>query len=162
MSGPSDFQLEINALSYDDFIEKTNIKELIAYDFAKQFNGSKELTPEAMKFGMKEYDRLRKYHDKWYLNSLKNLKFKECECKRKKTFTDTATHTDDVEVQDKGVQYSLLDFNANETVELERQSKMALLTINSVSDTQIISMQSDLQSPDSQHSNKDNAYITGI
>ncbi|XP_055295620.1 uncharacterized protein LOC129565137 [Sitodiplosis mosellana] len=160
---PSDFQREIIAMSYDDFVEKTNVAQLVATDFARQFNGTKEMEPSHMDWGLKEYDRLRNLYEKWHVNSLKNLKFKECECKRKKTFADKATHTDDAEVQDMGIQCSLSDFNRYETDELEqhlRQSKMALPTVNAISESQIIiSTQYDV--PESQRLDQnDSACVT--
>lgn len=158
---PSDFQREIIALSRDDFLEKTNVKELVSMDFERQFNGQREMTPAAMEWGLNEYDRLRQHYDKWHLNSLKNLKFKECECKRHKAFEDKATQTDDAEVKDAGTQYTPLDSNGNETTaDLERRKlKLALLTINEISDLQI-NIQCDM--PDSQYQDQnEREYVTG-
>lgn len=163
MTQPSNFQQEILALSFEDFVEKTNIKELVEGDFDKQFNGQKEITPVAMDFGLREYYRLRSNHEKWHINSLKNLRFKQCDCKRMKTFNDGTTQTNDVEVQDEEIQCRPLDFNGNETTESQSQSSqtnVALLTVHTVSDSQIISMY-DSQSPDSQSQHEHGANTTG-
>lgn len=120
------------------------------------------MTPAAMEWGLNEYDRLRRHYDKWHLNSLKNLKFNECECKRQKAFEDIATQTDDSEVKDVGIQYTPLDSDGNETtVDLEqRKSKLALLTVNEISELQIISIQCDM--PDSQYQDQNETeYFTG-
>lgn len=119
---PSDYQLEVIALTFEEFVEKTNIKELVAHDFAKQFNGTMEMTPAALQMGLQEYDRLRNQFDKWHMNLLKNLKFKVCECKRSTTFEEISTQTDDVGIEDKEVQYSVIDFGGN--VDMATQTEM--------------------------------------
>lgn len=159
---PSDFQVEVNALSFEEFVERTNIRELVTRDFEKQYDGTREITPTAMEYGLKEYDRLRKLHDKWHYNSLKNLKFKNCECKRKTTFTNLATQTE-ISVEDKEIQYSSMDCNGNEeNVESKQhssQSKMALLSVYKMSDAQTINIRYDLS--ESQCNDPDDAIITG-
>lgn len=83
---PSEFQLEILQLSFDEFISKTNIKDIIQKDYREKKNDEKvSLSDGAMHSRLEFYYDFRKRTREWHKNGIKNLKFIECECKRKST-----------------------------------------------------------------------------
>lgn len=75
---PSKFQREIQALSFEDFVAKTNIKEIIQESCQRQ-----EVPDDLMETQLKLYYGYRLKLDKWRRTDLKNIEFKECSCKRK-------------------------------------------------------------------------------
>lgn len=76
---PSKFQRKIQALSFEDFVVKTNIKEIIQESYQRQ-----EVPDDLMETQLKLYYGFRLKLDKWQRTDLKNIEFKECGCERKR------------------------------------------------------------------------------
>ncbi|XP_055295613.1 uncharacterized protein LOC129565135 isoform X2 [Sitodiplosis mosellana] len=145
---PSEFQKEVIAMDFDAFVRETNIAQLVEQDFDEQFEGKKEFTSAHLEFGLKKYDELRKVHRKWHVNSLKNLKFKVCDCRRNKTFVDKSIQTvDQPKVQDAAVQY---DDEFREIEEVQAlKSRLASLAIHQPTEPEIVHAQNEIESSDS-------------
>lgn len=97
----NDFQREVMALSYEAFINETNIRDIVERDFNDQFKGAKKMNESDMNFGLAHYERLRNGKDpnQWYKSSMTHLKFKVCDCKRHKQFEDASVATDQKAVE---------------------------------------------------------------
>lgn len=145
---PNDFQKEIMSLNYEAFINETNVKELVRKNLEK--NETEPLIDDAtMESELKKLNEQR-YHFKRYHKSLLNqLKFLTCECRRKKTFDDKWTQTDTVRSQDAVSQSNLIKGSTNEiTVSTQDdqshascQSKLSMLTVHEINESEIIQLQ---------------------
>lgn len=134
----NEFQREIMALSYEAFLNETNIRDIVSQDFQKQFKGTKPMTESDMEFGSKFYEKLRDQPKQWHKTSMTHLKFKKCECKRKKQFEDKFVATDVIETADFGC---TTDFDSEEiTVPNQQQIQLAALTVHAVRESQTICM----------------------
>lgn len=109
---PTPFQIEINAMSFEEFVQKTNIEDIVRGDFDRCIQGRRAFSSQDRQYGLKEYDRLRKYTDKWHRNSLPKLKMK-CQCKWGRTFIESSMQTDATDVKEETTQYSMFDINEN-------------------------------------------------
>lgn len=107
---PSEFQNEVNALDFASFVNETNIKDLVIQELHRQFKGTREISEADIDFILAQYDRYRKKTNKWQQNSLKYLKFKKCDCKRKKKFGEMCTQTDQTGMQNVEVQCCANEF----------------------------------------------------
>lgn len=87
---PSDLQREIQALNYEEFIRDTNIREIIKNE---HFNGSDDFCEDAMVDRLKFYYEFRMRTHKWHSNAIRNLRFNECDCKRKGKHTKSNDHS---------------------------------------------------------------------
>lgn len=101
----NDFQREVKALSYDAFVNETNIRDIVAQDFRNQFQGTKKMTDYDWNFGLTHYERVRNNDDitEWYKTSMTNLKFKVCDCKRNKQFEDKSVATEQEVVETRAI-----------------------------------------------------------
>lgn len=132
----NDFQLEIMALSYEAFINETNIRDIVRQDLQNQFNSTKAMTEQYMEYGLDYFERLRHRPTKWHQTSMIHLKFNKCECKRKKQFEEKSVATDAIETNEIGC---MTDFDTNKIAEPNQQQfKLATLTIHTVPESQII------------------------
>lgn len=86
---PSEFQKEITQLSYEEFTESTNIKEIIEKEHKHLHGQNDAMSEEAMTAGLRYYFEHRASVKKWWISGLKHLKFLTCECKRNKIMKDT-------------------------------------------------------------------------
>lgn len=112
----NEFQREIMALNHEAFVNETNIKDIVWQDFRNQCKDATEISTEAMEFGLNHYEKLRKKPWHWHDTSMVNLKFKVCECKRKKQFQEESVNTDAVETQ-----FCAANFENNKTSEPDQQ-----------------------------------------
>lgn len=131
---PTEFQKEIIAMDFDTFVEETNIKDLVIRDFNRQFDGAKQITEKDMEFGLSKYDIYRKKPHKWAKNSLIDLKYKKCECKRHKQFVNETTQTEPTECHDNDTQCCSMDLNTSEE---QRLRAVQGLQIHGIEDNQI-------------------------
>lgn len=132
----NDFQREIMALSYQEFVNQTNICDIVADNFRDQFKGSKVMTKSDMEFGLTHYEKIRQQPKYWHRTSLTHLKFKKCECKRRKQFEDKSVATDAIETSEVGC---MTDVHTNEITESNpRQLQLAALTVHAIGESQII------------------------
>lgn len=109
------FQQEIMALSREAFINETNITEILPRNFHHEH--------------LDYYEKLRYHPEKWHNTLLTQLKFKTCDCKRKKEFKEksTATHAA-VKSRDMQTQYDVNDFQSS----AQSASHQHLLSISKV------------------------------
>lgn len=84
-SEPSEFQKEILEMTYEEFIAETNIKDLHKSFYNEKYL-NKTMTEDHEKQGLDCFYNLRVETNKWHKSILKNLKYKVCDCKRKKIF----------------------------------------------------------------------------
>ncbi|XP_031631157.1 uncharacterized protein LOC116345692 isoform X2 [Contarinia nasturtii] len=94
---PSEFQKEVIAMDYDTFVKQTNVSDLVKQDYQKQ-KGNQELKLQNLEFGLKFYFRFKNKPGnwkKWHRNSIKNLKYKTCECQRNKMYQNNSTQTNE-------------------------------------------------------------------
>lgn len=75
---PSDFQAEILALNFDQFVAETNIKKIVM----KAHSHGVELSQDDLNKHLRYYYDFRVQTTKWYTNPIKDLEFKIRECKR--------------------------------------------------------------------------------
>lgn len=145
---PSEFQEEIIAMDFDTFVRETNVAQLVEKDFHTQFRGLKTFEETHLEFGLRRYDELRRFPRKWHKNSLKNLKYKTCDCRRTKTFADKSTQTMEPTVQDVSVQCST-EIHGIETHNQTVKEKLASLTIHRTVEPEIVQAQKQIQSTES-------------
>lgn len=128
----NDFQREIMALNTEDFFNKTNIREIVERNFHEQFQDGRIFTEKDMEFGLNHYEKIRLKGPKhWHETSLAHLKFKTCECKRKKQFDDKCVATEQpIETREIGCE---TEFEPS-----EQQLQLAALTVHAITDSQII------------------------
>lgn len=138
---PNEFQKEVIAMDYDTFVRETNVSDLVQHDFHKQFNGTREFTKKDLDYGLNKYYKFKKYLQKKYVHSLRNLRYKSCNCQRNKNLANKSIQTDQPMAQNVTVQCD------NDSREIEQtrplQSKLASLTVHQVTDDEIIHIQSD-------------------
>lgn len=129
----NEFQREIMALSPEEFLSETNIREIIERDFHKQFQDRRRVfTQNDLNFGLKHYEGQRNnVPTLWHRSSMHHLKFKKCECKRKKQFEDKSVAMDVVETREIGCG---TDFDDDQQQTLQ----LAGLTVQAIHDSQII------------------------
>lgn len=123
---PSEFQKEIISMDFNTFVHETNAAELVEQEYNKQFNGTKEFTQVMLDSGLKQFFKFKNRLRKQYVNVLRNLKYKVCDCRRNKTFVDASIQTDQPMAYDVAVQCG-----NEETVQL----KLASLSIHRNIDT---------------------------
>lgn len=70
---PSDFQAEILQMNFDQFVELTNIMEIIKKE---HYKGSDDFSQEDMRIKLKYYYDFREKTTKWHTYAIKNLKRK--------------------------------------------------------------------------------------
>lgn len=116
----SDFQREVMAMTYEAFINETNIRDIVAQDFNEQFKGARPMIDFDMDFGLKYYEGLRNSGDpvRWYKSSMTNLKLKVCDCKRNKQFEDKSVATDQKAVETRQIDCQT-DADPHQQLELE-------------------------------------------
>lgn len=85
---PSDFQAEILALNFDEFVEQTNIKEIVKKEHYKDSNN---FSQEDMRIKLKYYYDFRVRTTKWHMNAIKNLQ-------RKRKAEDKAIQTEPIDI----------------------------------------------------------------
>lgn len=144
---PSEFQKEIIAMDFDTFVRETNVEQLVEKDFNEQFQGRKKFEKTHLEFGLNRYDELRMHPRRWHKNSLKNLKYKTCDCRRNKTFADKSIQTMQPMVQDAFVQCSA-EFHGIEHIQTVKE-KLASLTIHRLVEPEIVQAQNQIQSTES-------------
>lgn len=154
---PTEFQKEVMAMDFETFVNETNVKDLVIMEFNKQFKGKRIMTQSDIQFGLKHFDNIRTKVDKWG-KTLQYLKYKKCECQRKRKFADKWTQTDAADVKHADSQCSLMDFKVNDELKEPEQceeihnikrSKTDTLTVHEITDNQIIHIQSILLTPES-------------
>lgn len=143
----SEFQKEIISMDFDTFVRETNVELLVEEDFREQFQGRKKFQETHLEFGLKRYDELRMFPRKWHKSSLKNLKYKTCDCRRYKTFADKCIQTMQPMVQDAFVQCSA-EFHGIEHIQTVKE-KLASLTIHRAVEPEIVQAQHQIQSTES-------------
>lgn len=143
---PNDFQKEILAMSYDTFINETNVKELVR----KKFENAKEtLTDAAMENELKKLNEQRYHFRRYHKGLLNHLKILKCECRRNKTFHDKWTQTDMVQSQDVDAQCDPVEGGLNHVTNLVQdaqslnscKSKLNMLTVHEITDSEIIQIE---------------------
>lgn len=93
---PSDFQLEIGEMTFEEFVTKTNVKDIIESEYREYTGAAHALISNAkMKMHLELYDDLRKRPNDWHLHGLKNLKFNERECRRRSAATPMESEPDE-------------------------------------------------------------------
>lgn len=122
----TEFQKEIMAIDFETFVKVTNITDLVKRDFNRQFNGTKEITQKDIDWGLSQYDQRRKKPHTWVKNSLVDLKYIECKCKRNKQFVDKSIQTEQKECHDNGIQCCSMDFITSESVETNERQELEL------------------------------------
>lgn len=151
------FQKEVMAMDFHTFVNETNVKDLVIENFNIQNNGANKMTEADMQLGLKQFDILRTQDDKWAEMPLQSLKYKKCECQRKKKFLEKWTQTDATDVLHVDSQCSPTDFETNDEIKEPQQceemqnlnrSKTDMLTIHEITDNQIIHIQSNLSTPE--------------
>lgn len=88
---PNEFQKEIISLNYTEFVEETNIKQII---IRKHGQTQTQIQNSQMDLLLRSYYGLRGKWQTWGSNALRHLKFNKCECKRKMVSRTTGTQTD--------------------------------------------------------------------
>lgn len=102
---PSDFQAEIIALNFEEFVEQTNIKEIAEKEVLRQSEITKKpVTAANIDARIKLYYEKRHRIQEWWPCGLKHLKFKLCECKRNRKFVSVGVQTDVSVQHDAGTQ----------------------------------------------------------
>lgn len=96
---PSRFQQEIIDLDFDEFVDKTNIIEIIQEENQTDDNDLNEK--------LKYYYNARLNTTEWWKCGLKNLKFKLCDCVRKTTFRNVKLQCALVKQMEQSVQCDL-------------------------------------------------------
>lgn len=77
MYSPSDLQREILELNFNDFVTKTNIKDIVLKEYRRNRNDENlVLSPVAMYPRLEYFYDFRKRTWEWHANLMKNLKFK--------------------------------------------------------------------------------------
>lgn len=90
---PSDFQTEILKLNYEEFVEATNIREIIDREY-RYVHPEEESVPEnRLNEFLKFYYERRKKTSQWYKCGLKNLKFNICDCRRNRIMKNKKLQT---------------------------------------------------------------------
>lgn len=67
-------------MNFDDFVNQTNIEQIIREEYNRP---NRDISEEEMEMRLKFYYDFRMNTAQWNRNGIKNLQFKECECKRK-------------------------------------------------------------------------------
>lgn len=134
---PTEFQKEIIAMDYETFVNETNIRDLVIRDFHNTFKGSKQIDEKSIESGLQQYDRFRKKFHRWHQNSLIDLKYKKCECKRTKHFDDKSVETDIHEVRDVEIQCSS-EVDDGQQQEQKHQPATTSLQVHGLSESQIL------------------------
>lgn len=119
---PSEFQCEILKLSFNDFVEQTNVKDVVECEFRQENNDpDARLSDDDLQSRMKFFYDFRIETHQYHMNGIKNLEFIECDCKRKKSKINheeieaPVTDTRNVKIfQDCGVQCSLMNYNTSD------------------------------------------------
>lgn len=122
---PSDFQCEIAKLSFQDFINRTNVEDIVEREFRRENNDMDVCLSDNDKHSRLEFFyNFRIQTDQWHVNGLKNLKFTECECKRNSNASQITNdagvdgllpETENVvTARDIGVQCSLMKFQSSD------------------------------------------------
>lgn len=120
---PSDFQASILALNFDEFIDQTNIKEIIKKE---HYNGSDDFSQEDMQTKLKYYYDFRVQTNKWHKNAIKNLQ-------RKRKTENKAIQTEPIDILPKVT--NITNVNAN------NQESNVSSSQNSPNRTNVLSMQ---------------------
>lgn len=144
---PNDFQKEIMSMSYEIFINETNVKELVRKYIESE---TEPLTDAAMEIELKKLDQQRYHFKRFYKGLLNHLKILKCECRRNKTFQDKWTQTDMIPSQDTEAQCDSLEESTNETTvpvqndqsHTSCQSKLSMLTVHEITESEIIQIES--------------------
>lgn len=144
---PNDFQKEVMSMTYEAFINETNVKELV-----RKYVGSETepLSDAAMEIELKNLDEQRNHLRRYRKGLLHHLKILKCECRRNKTFQDNWTQTDEIPSQDTEAQCDSLEGSSNEAPEPVQndqshtscQSKLSLLTVHEITESEIIQIES--------------------
>lgn len=138
---PNDFQKEVMAMSYETFINETNVKELVR----KYVEDEKEpLSDAAMEIELKILFEERNHPRRFRKGLLNHLKTLECECRRHKTFQDKWTQTDVITSQDTEAQCDSLEGSTSEAPKpvQKDQSKLTMLTVHDITESEIIQIES--------------------
>lgn len=146
---PSQFQKEIMAMSFEAFVNETNVKELVRKSFEDR---TEQLTEATMEVELKKLDEQRYHFRRYRKGVLHHLKMLKCECRRHKQFEEKSTQTDPIESQDAVVQSHSVKSGSNEATESLHnehahdnsscQSKLGLLSVHEITESEIIQIKS--------------------
>lgn len=117
---PSDFQKEIIGLSYEEFVKKTNMKDIIIKEHNYVYTNDKndhsvELSQEKLDNFLKYYYDIRVHVKDWFKCGLKHLKFIECDCKRNTIMKNKKIQCTVVKLIERKTQTKLIDVKDSET-----------------------------------------------
>lgn len=118
----NDFQRKITALSAEDFIEQTNIKEIVSNEFHRMNGGKREMNENDMQIGLAYFEKLRSKPRSWHKTAMTHLVFKTCQCKREKQFAEKCMATDEIETREMETQCEMIDFQTNEITDHNSQA----------------------------------------
>lgn len=138
----NDFQKEIMAMSYETFINETNVRELVRKNFE---NKTESLTEAAMEVELKNLNEQRFYFRRYHKCMLNHLKILKCGCRRNKTFEDKCTQTNMVELHDANAQCDSVEDDSNRIVDQSHNSslsKLKMLTVHEITESEIIQIES--------------------
>lgn len=139
---PNDFQKEIFAMSYETFIDETNVKELVRKKFESE---TEPLSDAALEDELKKLDEERYHFRRYHKSLLNHLKFLKCECRRNKTFHDKSTQTDMVQVQNADAQCVSVERATpvqGDQLHNSCQSKLTMLSVHEITESEIIQIES--------------------
>lgn len=77
---PSDFQSKILKLNFEEFVDRTNIIDLVETEYRKK---NALLSDDDMQARLKFFYDFRSETHRWHINEIKNLRFIECGCQQR-------------------------------------------------------------------------------